>query len=91
MIISHKVRKYSSVLFVFVFTIVFSATMIAQTQAENDADNRPEADTKTEQSGDKGKEQTAADNKDRNKTPGEIFNPTEEISEDSPVPFPIDI
>ncbi len=27
----------------------------------------------------------------KNPAPGEVFNPTEEISEDSPVPFPVDI
>ncbi len=68
-----------------VFTLTAQETDQAQKEAR---ESTPSSDPKLE-SEDKKKRADAPVSK--NKPPKEVFNPTEEISEDSPVPFPVDI
>jgi len=72
-----------------------SSQLIAQTaeggsaSAKSDAEQKAEAERRIKEQEEL--EQKLKDQASKTNGGGEVFKPTEEISEDSPAPFPIDI
>ena len=65
---------------------------VSQTTDENDAEPlTEEAQKKAQELKQKAEKKRKEEQVSKAKPPKEVFKPTEEISEDSPVPFPVDI
>jgi len=54
-------------------------------------EERKKAEALEEEAREKAKQQREKEEASKTKAPKKVFKPTEEISEDSPVPFPVDI
>ena len=71
--------------------LVGSAAVFAQSQPSSAEPAEQTADTPSKPETDKPKNTNTNVKKPNKQRPKEVFKPTEEISEDAPVPFPVDI
>jgi hypothetical protein len=79
------------IFFIVPLTLLFMASVWAQSEAPKELDRQLEQQQEAEALAETDEPVINAPKSSKTKPPKKTFKPSEEISEDSPVPFPVDI